>query len=236
VAVPLPFGETGGSHPYGAEPVSPTGPVEPTRGAPAGPPPASDPPTAGQPATGSVGALPSLPPDRRLPRSPASAAAGLFWVGAHGGAGVSTLAALIEGTATLGARWPLPPTGPVPTVLVSRTSHTALEALRDAAIDYASGGLATLDLVGWVFIRDAPGKLPAALRDRMTHLAGAAPRDKRGRALVWDLPWVESWRLGSPAQLDTAPRAYRTFAADLTDLVPALRGGLYPTTLTGDTP
>lgn len=170
-----------------------------------------------------------------MPRAPGSAAVGLWWVGAHGGAGVSTLTELIEGTATLGARWPLPPRGPVPAVLVARTSHCALEAMRDAAIDYAAGGLSSLDLVGWVFIHDAP-KLPAVLQERMRHLAGAAPVDDRGRALVWELPWVEPWRLGGPVRLDTAPGAYRKFAADLTDLVPALRGGQYPTTLTGSTP
>lgn len=156
--------------------------------------------------------------------------AGLYFVGAHGGAGVSTLAELIEGTATLGARWPLPPNGLVPAILVARTSHAALEAMRYAVLDYAASGMAAVDLVGLVFVRDAPGKLPERLRDRLHRITGAAPRDQRGRPLVWDLPWVEGWRCGDPVTLDAAPRPYRSFAAKLTDLVPALRGGLYPTT------
>jgi hypothetical protein len=90
-----------------------------------------------------------------LPRGPGSAAVGLYWVAAHGGAGVSLLTELVENTATLGARWPLPPSGQLPVVLVARTSHAALEALRDAAIDYATGGLPQLDVVAWAVIRDA---------------------------------------------------------------------------------
>jgi hypothetical protein len=173
-----------------------------------------------------------------LPRGPGSAAVGLYWVAAHGGAGVSLLTELVENTATLGARWPVPPSGRLPVVLVARTSHAGLEALRDAAIDYATGGLPQLDVVAWAVIRDAPGKLPAALREQMNHLAGAAPVDDRGRGVLWDLPWVEEWRLGLPRDhtgrhrpsLQTAPRDYRRFATYLTEKVPALRGGQYPTT------
>lgn len=239
----------GGGHPYGAEPAAGGVPRtvrdDPPRVARVPAPVTSSPPPAGgtlaRPGLDAPplpGGIQPLPAERRLPRGPGSGAAGLYWVAAHGGAGVTTLTRLMEGTVTLGARWPVTPARRMPVVLVARTHYAGLRALRDAAIDHASGQVPGVDLIGWALIRDAPGKLPGPLRDLMHHLSGAAPTDQRGRPLVWELPWVEPWRLGLPRdaagghapQLDGAPRDYRALAADLTDLVPALRGGQYPTT------
>jgi hypothetical protein len=86
-----------------------------------------------------------------------------------------------------------------------------------------------VELLGVVFVADAPGRLPKPLRPRLELVACGAPRS-------WELPWADAWRLHNPhdpatpaPHLDTAPRTVREFAADLTALVPALRGGHYPT-------
>lgn len=174
------------------------------------------------------GGVPALAPHRRLARTPASAQVGLHWTGAHGGAGVDTLTSLITGSASLGRAWPLLPRGAAPTVLVARTSYLALRALQDALTDWAwrdpAGGrpsLPSVALVGVAVIADAPGKLPRDLRKFAEIVTSGAPR-------VWELPWVEAWRCGGRPDLDTAPGQYRRLAADLVDLVPALRGGQYP--------
>jgi hypothetical protein len=168
------------------------------------------------------GGVPALPKERRLPRLPASGSPALYWVGAHGGAGASTLTRLIDGTATVGRGWPLLPHGTVPCVIVARTHHAGLQAAQDAVTDWASGALRSVELVGLAFIADAPGRLPKTLRNRLDVVRYGAPR-------FWPLPWVESWRQGVEPHLDDAPRTVRDFAAELTALVPALRGGHYPT-------
>jgi hypothetical protein len=177
------------------------------------------------------GDVPALPLSRRLPRTPASAAPVLHWTGAHGGAGVSTLEQLIEGTAAAGRAWPLLPRGDAPTVLVARTGYTQLRAMQDAVTDWAGRNVPGVLLVGIVVIDDAP-KVPRELVAEIPVLASGATQVD---VPLWRLPWVEPWRRSplEAVQLSTAPKEYRRFAADLTDLVPALRGGQHSNALNG---
>ncbi len=191
------------------------------------------PPMVGGPAT-PPGGVPALPPHRRLPRVGASSSVGVYWVGAHGGAGVDTLSRLVIGSGTLGRAWPLVPRGVAPAVLVARTHYAGLQALRDAIKDWAwrdpETGLASLPrvgLIGVALIRDtSEKKLPRQLRDLAEHVTGGATQVG---AVLWELPWVEAWRLGQPPHLHGAPQPYKDMADDLDDLIPALSGDQSPT-------
>jgi hypothetical protein len=133
----------------------------------------------------------------------------VWWVGAHGGAGESTLEQLLEGSRANGHAWP--DTGeraaPPPVIVVARTNARGLRAAQLAATEWASGSVA-VQLHGLVLIADAPGRTPKPLRDFAQVVAGAFPR-------VWRLPWVEAWRLGEPVSPETTPKAVSDLLEEL---------------------
>jgi hypothetical protein len=133
------------------------------------------------------------------PTTDAGASGRLHWVGAHGGAGTTTLAAAAGVGTDAGRAWPPAPTT-TPTLdheagvlLVARTHARGLKAAREAlrahtgrAISGANGG-GGAPLRGLVLVADAPGRLPRELRQQVRVLSGAVPR-------LWEVPWVEAWR------------------------------------------
>ena len=134
----------------------------------------------------------------------------LWWVGAHGGAGESTLQQLLEGSRAAGHAWPSAgdvAAEPSAVVLVARTSAHGLRAAQLAATQWASGSVA-VRLLGLALIADAPGRLPKPLKDLAHVVAGGVPRS-------WRLPWVEPWRLGEPLSPQSAPQPYRSFLDEL---------------------
>jgi hypothetical protein len=132
----------------------------------------------------------------------------LWWLGVHGGAGETTLAQLLEGSWEAGHAWPQAKETELPDViLVARTNARGLRAAQLAAIEWASGNV-DVHLHGLVLIADAPGRLPKPLKDFAVVVAGGVPR-------VWQLPWVEAWRLGEPVCAETAPRAVAAFLDQL---------------------
>ncbi|MPV36101.1 DUF6668 family protein [Georgenia subflava] len=141
-----------------------------------------------------------------------------WWLGAHGGAGESTLAALVGGSAAADHAWPVPPGTDAPhdVVLVARTSLTGLRAAQVAATQWAAGDVPGVQLLGLVLMADAPGRTPTPLRDFARLVAGGVPR-------TWSVPWVPSWRLtGEPT---TAPAALDRLRRDLSSLLTGARPG-----------
>jgi hypothetical protein len=132
-----------------------------------------------------------------------------WWVGAHGGAGESTLELLVPESRAAGHAWPVTRPGlpPARVVLVARTNAGGLRAAQLAATEWASGGV-PVELEGLVLIADAPGRAPRALKDFAELVAGGVP-------MVWRLPWVEEWRTGEPVSADTAVKNVSRFVADL---------------------
>lgn len=109
-----------------------------------------------------------------------------FWVvGAHGGAGTTSWAHLLA-AGDAGTAWPRA-THAVTALVVARATYVGLRAAQLAAIQWASGMVQGVDLLGLVVGADAPGKPPKALREFTRRVEGAFPR-------VWTVPWVESWR------------------------------------------
>lgn len=132
-----------------------------------------------------------------------------WWLGAHGGAGASTLAGAVPGGRDAGGAWPVS-TEAQPVVLVARSSASGLRAAQEAARQWASGMVTGVDLLGLVVVADAPGKRPKVLRNLSRLVSGAVPR-------LWEIPWVEPWRLGEPPSTHL-PKECVPLARDLTRL------------------
>lgn len=127
-------------------------------------------------------------------------------MGAHGGAGASTIAQLLGHDALdVGTAWPLAtgwerPLPELPVLVLARTHHRGLaEATRFVRL-WAGGELPGARLVGLVLIDDGP-KLTSQQRAAVSRLARMTPRG-------WHIPWVETWRL-APAALPASPLRVR---------------------------
>ncbi|MER7167825.1 DUF6668 family protein [Micromonospora sp. NPDC000207] len=123
---------------------------------------------------------------------------GIGWIGAHGGAGATTLTQLLGGT-DLGCRWPdeeLAEPGTV--MLVARTNAEGMRAMSRALNALREGRHpAGMRLTGLVLLADAPERLPMALSRRIRVLRSVAP--------VHRVPWIPAWRLGQqPPKLPKA--------------------------------
>lgn len=130
------------------------------------------------------------PADRMLSTSPA-AVVGIALLGAHGGAGVSSLlrAGLDELAVDADRRWPRAGT----VVLVARTSTSGLEWAQDLARQHASGQAGDAELLGLVLVADSPGRFPARTAALRHLISGAFSR-------TWHLPWLEEWRLAAATE------------------------------------
>ncbi len=143
--------------------------------------------------------VPAPAEDQRLPKFAIPVADTLWWVGVHGGAGETTMSLLLPGTRAANHRWPIPPPPvPTPVILVARTHGSGLRAAQRAAIEWASGVVQGVAVLGLVLIADAPGRLPRVLDDFADIVGGGVPR-------VWDIPWIEEWRRGEAPTPDNTP-------------------------------
>ncbi len=131
-----------------------------------------------------------------------------WWLGAHGGAGVSTLTALMAPSADARRMWPGGHVGQCPNVvLVCRTHTEGLERARDLAAQFAVRMVPPgLRLLGLVTVADAPGRLPTPLRRLRELVAATVPQ-------VWHLPWVGDWRSTRLAELPVFDPETTTTAA-----------------------
>nr|WP_251691029.1 DUF6668 family protein [Streptomyces sp. CHD11] len=130
------------------------------------------------------------------------------WVGLHGGAGVSTLAAVYGGHDS-GRAWP-GPADPRWVLFVARTHAAGLDSVIPAVEAFRSGEAPPgLDLEAVVLVADAPGRLPRPLAHRIRLVESVID--------VYRVPWVPEWRVGglggrpphgtdSPARLTGATR------------------------------
>ena len=137
----------------------------------------------------------------------------IWFVGAHGGAGTTTLARAVTGGADAGRFWPVPESGsPSKVVLVARSNAVGLGAAQKAAKQWALSDLKNeIELLGLAVMADAPGRLPRYLRDLIDLVAGAVPA-------LWYLPWVEPLRFDGSLDLDGAPTPFKQLFSDLADL------------------
>jgi len=147
----------------------------------------------------------------RLPRRAAHGQAIAWWVGAHGGAGETTLARLAFGTVAAEHSWPMPAAAGIQSrvILVARTNYAGLTAAQRAAREWASGALGdAIRLEGLVLVADQPGKLPKELRELAHLVCGGVPRS-------WELPWVAEWRVAPATPGQALPTAFVRMFSDL---------------------
>ncbi|WP_280886401.1 DUF6668 family protein [Streptomyces sp. LBL] len=110
------------------------------------------------------------------------------FVGVHGGAGTTTLAAVYGGH-DCGRDWP-GPAAPQSVLLVARTHAAGLHSALHILEAFRRGEAAPpgLDLDAVVLVADAPGRLPRPLAQRIKVIESAID--------VYRVPWVPAWRLG----------------------------------------
>lgn len=151
-----------------------------------------------------------LPPG--LLRSPRQAAPHdpqppLWWVGCHGGAGVTTLAQVSGFGADGGTVWPDPPSGlGAKVVLVCRTSASGTLAAEGALAQWYRRKESpyarcpeSIELLGLVAVPASPRKPPPVALQRLELLAGWLPQ-------VWRLGWIETFLAAeNPADLGVPP-------------------------------
>lgn len=180
-------------------------------------------PTASTPATG-PGLAPTGPvtpqrgitaPDRvaQLHTIDQPRSADLWWMGAHGGSGESSLASLVQEWPGAHHAWPRHPgNAPARVVVTARSNARGLRAAQTAVTQWAAGLVPYVELIGLAIIADAPGRLPRPLRDLAQVVSGGYPR-------VWTVPWIESWRLGQAPDLPTTPREVKRLVDELSALI-----------------
>lgn len=150
--------------------------------------------------------VPHLGGAEQRPAAQEAARAGWWWLGVHGGAGVSTLVSFLPGGLDAYRRWPAPQLHPGPgaVILVCRTHVHGLSRAREAVIQWQAGDVPEgLLLAGLVAVADAPGRLPRRQAEVLRLLAGAVPR-------TWTVPWLDELRVADvPAVLPLPPPLVR---------------------------
>ncbi len=150
-------------------------------------------------------------PRRSLPVRRTIGRGALWIVGAHGGAGESSIASLGHCWLAAGHAWPEKNDTVCPTVVVARTHARGLLAAQDAITQWAGRRAGpSVQLLGLVLIPDSPGRLPRPLHDLAIVVRGGAPR-------TWEIPWIEAWRQDDP-RAGALPRPVRRLVADLYEL------------------
>jgi len=142
--------------------------------------------------------------------------AAFWWVGSHGGAGLSTLQTAVPGGADANRRWPDPAYGgPHMVVLVTRGSGHGLRCLRAALRQHAGGDTPPgLYLVGAAVVADRPGRTPRHLDQQIGMVAGTAPT-------LWRIPWITDLLDSPDPRSVVLPPALAALDRDLGCLRPA---------------
>ncbi|MFC4066729.1 DUF6668 family protein [Actinoplanes subglobosus] len=110
----------------------------------------------------------------------------LWWVGCHGGAGVTTMAKLTGIGVEMGAAWPqVPPDWRLPpVVLVARASAAGMRAA-EAVVEQCRRTAGT-DVMGLVVVDASPKRPPRIVTERLQLIRGWLPA-------IWRVGWVETF-------------------------------------------
>ena len=116
-------------------------------------------------------------------------------VGVHGGAGATTLAALLA--PFMDSHGVIPAQDdPRTCILVAQSHKAGLKKLLDAILQFDTDQAGGAELLGVVIVETQPGKTPKALLGDIQRITEAAPGGN-----VWHVPFVESWRTHLPKEL-----------------------------------
>lgn len=125
---------------------------------------------------------------RRVTAPPPSPDPAFTWVGAHGGAGVTSLEVASGVGVALSGHWPDPALGwPSAAAVVCRSDAAGFAAASRFLAEAAAGVVSDLDVLALIVVADAPVRLGSAGRARLFELTGTVP-------LVVRIPWIRRWR------------------------------------------
>ncbi|MGP6175499.1 DUF6668 family protein [Corynebacterium sp. A21] len=110
----------------------------------------------------------------------------MWLVGAHGGAGTTTLATSWAPAAEAMMTWPSAEKFPY-VALVCRSHLTGLESAHELALQAKAGLAGNCRLLGVVVVADAPGKLPKKLRQKIDVVRSTVSH-------LWQIPWIPGLR------------------------------------------
>lgn len=113
----------------------------------------------------------------------------VWMVGAHGGAGCSTLAAMMAPMGDAGQLWPAADESPL-CVLVCRSTKYGLERAHQAALQARAGEAGDVILLGIVVVDDSPGKCPKALERKISVMSDVFR--------IWRIPYLTDLRMAIP--------------------------------------
>lgn len=134
---------------------------------------------------------------------------GQNWVlSAHGGAGATTVAHWLGWNDAHGA-WPVPTGGaPSRVIVCAHITRQGLAAAKKTALQWASGQLNGIDLIGVIFINPLPGKIPKPLREEMKLVKGAY-------ANAWTIGYIKEARTALSAHQIPITRPIKKMISDL---------------------
>ena len=145
-----------------------------------------------------------------------------WFLGAHGGAGESTLARLFAGFAAAKHAWPIasPAHGRTRVVLCARTNFWGMTAAMNVAGQWEAAGLRDrVEMpLGLVLIADRPGRLPRHLEAFARHLESATDH-------TWWLPWVDAWAAGEVPSAANSPKEAHALRLGISAAVAARKAG-----------
>lgn len=137
--------------------------------------------------------------DRPIRRSGPGPAPVVWLLGAHGGAGVSTLEATWAPAGDSHRGWPAAEEIPF-TVVVARMHAAGLRAAHQLILQYQATDLGRARLLGLVTVAAAPGKPPVTLA-RRREIVAAAVAECGGAD--WHIGWISGLLEAPPADLAT---------------------------------
>lgn len=118
--------------------------------------------------------------------APADEWAPMAWlVGAHGGAGVTTLAHTLAPFGDAGQTWPVMDENPW-CVVVARATREGVEAAHNAVLQAQAAKAGHCRVVGVMLVEAAPDFMPETVEQKITVLRKVVPN-------IWHVPFVEEW-------------------------------------------
>ncbi len=117
----------------------------------------------------------------------------VWFVGAHGGAGVTSLAHAIAAAGDAGRRWPAADRYPW-CVVVSRSTLAGLEAAHDAVLQAKAGLAGGCQVLGLAVVADAPGGYSSVVEEKIRVLTKLTPN-------LWEIAYQPWWRDHLPSEI-----------------------------------
>lgn len=138
--------------------------------------------------------------ESRLSRKAGEPAPVMWLLGAHGGAGVTTLESVWAPAADSRRGWPAAEKAPF-VVIVARMHATGLDAAHRLVMQHRAGAAGSCSLLGLVTVAAAPGKPDVSLTRRRELVAAAAGAD-------WHIGWLPELLSTDSAALATWSPGY----------------------------